>query len=113
MPNNVTYQPVQKISLRAEENLAAFRFVSHLGTICAEGAKSLGSVEKDWLEGTNASIITLGTVPIETSTTVHIGEDLTASTDGKAKPAGVSDAVNGRSLETCVGSGTVKIILVP
>lgn len=77
------------------------------------GAKSLGVVERDWLEGTCASIITLGTVPIETTETVLIGDSLTASTDGKAKVAAASDEINGRAIESCSGSGFVKMLLVP
>lgn len=113
MSTNVTYQPVQKISIRAEEKLPAFRFVSHGGTLCTAGSKSLGTVEREWLEGTNSSIITLGTVPIETSGTVHVGDSLTADADGKAKTAGVGDEINGRALEDFVGAGIVKILLVP
>lgn len=113
MSNNVSYQPVQKISVRAEQDLPAFRFISHLGTICGDGLKSLGTIDRDWLEGTNASVVTLGTVAVETSTTVHTGDDLTSDAIGKAKPAGTTDKVNGRALEDCLGSGYVKILLVP
>jgi len=35
MNNKVTYQPIQKITIRVEEKFPAFRFVSYLGTICA------------------------------------------------------------------------------
>jgi hypothetical protein len=52
-------------------------------------------------------------VPIETSQTVAAGDALTSDAHGKAKPAGEGDAINGRALETCVGSGIVKIFLVP
>ncbi len=113
MNNKVTYQPLQKITVRAEEKLPAFRFVAHDGTICATGAKSLGVVEKDWLEATYASIITLGTVPIETTETVLAGNPVTCSTEGKAKVAGTGDEINGRAIESCSGKGFVKIILVP
>lgn len=113
MSNKVTYQPLQKITMQAAELLPEFRFVNYEGKVCGAGEKSFGVVEKNWSEGTFASIITLGSVPIDTSVTVHAGDALTSDADGKAKPAGTGDAINGRALETCVGSGSVKMFLVP
>ncbi len=113
MLNKVTYQPLLKITVQADELLPEFRFVDFSGKVCGDGEKSFGSVEKTWREGSFASIITLGSVPIETSQTVAAGDALTSDAHGKAKPAGEGDAINGRALETCVGSGIVKIFLVP
>ena len=113
MKNQVSFQPLQKITISAKENLNAFRFVSHLGSLCALGSKSLGTVDKDWLKDKNASVITLGTVPIEVSTTVRIGDNISSGNEGIGKPAEEDEAINARSLDDCTGAGIVKAILVP
>lgn len=111
--NNKTYQPVQAISVKATEDLPAFRFVSHLGSLCADETRSVGITETSWVNGEMASVVTLGTIAIETSTTVDIGEDITSAIDGKAKPATTGNPVNGRALDSCDGPGFIKIKIVP
>jgi hypothetical protein len=111
--NEKTYQPVQQLTIKAVEDLPAFRFVSHLGSLCDDGARALGVTEVDWLNGEYASVVSLGTIAIESTTTIPAGVDVTAATDGKARTAEVSDAVNGRSLESVGGSGFLRIKVVP
>lgn len=111
--NNKTYQPLQAITIEANEDLAPFRFVSHLGTLCANESRAVGVTESNWLNGELASIVTLGTIAIETATTVLIGQDVTAAAEGKAKPAEGSVPVNGRALDSVTGAGFVKIKIVP
>ncbi len=110
--NNKTYQPVQAVSIRAVEDLPAFRFVSHLGSLCAQDSKSLGVTEVDWVNGELASIVTLGTIAIETITSVDVGDNLTAANEGKAKSVSSNEPVNGRALESTSGAGFVRMILV-
>ncbi len=111
--NNKTYQPLQAISIRAKEDLPAFRFISHLGTICTDGAKSLGITEVDWLKDEMASVITLGTMPIETITSINIGDNVTSTNDGKARKANSNEQINGRALDSTDGSGYIRILIVP
>lgn len=111
--NNKTYQPLQAISVRAKEDLPAFRFISHLGTICADGAKSLGITEVDWLKDEMASVITLGTMPVETTTSVNIGDNITSANDGRARKANSNEPVNGRALDSTNGSGFIRVLIVP
>lgn len=111
--HGITYQPVQRITIKAAEDLSAFRFVSHMGSLCAEDTKALGVVDQDWLDGELASIITLGTVPIETVTSVNIGDEIIANTDGKAITNVDSSDINGRALTATTGAGFIKIILIP
>lgn len=113
MKNKITYQPVQAITVRAVEDLPAFRFVSHLGSLCDAQSRALGVTEVDWIKGENASVITLGTIAIETSTAVNAGMDITSDAKGKAKPAEEDDPVNGRALEGCNSAGFIKIKIVP
>lgn len=113
MATRKTYQPVQHISIRAAEDLPGFRFVSHLGTLCNADTRALGVTEVDWLSGELASVVTLGTIPIQTTTTVNAGDDITADLYGKGKTVESSEPVNGRALDSCTGAGFVKIKLVP
>lgn len=111
--NNKTYQPVQAVTIKAEEELPAFRFVSHLGTLCSAETKSLGVTELDWDVDDIASVITLGTIPVETSTVINIGENITADADGKAKPATGEMPVNARAMDSAGSGEFVKVNLVP
>ncbi len=111
--NDKTYHPVQAISVKALEDLNAFRFVSHLGSVCALDSKALGVSEVDWVTGEMASVVSLGTIAIETSTTVNVGDKITSDATGKAKPVTGSEELNGRALNSCTGAGFVTINLVP
>ncbi len=111
--NNKTYQPVQLITVKAVEDLPAFRFVSHLGSLCADASRSLGVTDTNWVTDEYAAVVTLGTIPVETTTTINAGSDITSAIDGKAKPAGQSEPVNGRAIESCSAGDFVKIKIVP
>lgn len=111
--NNKTYQPIQALTIQAGEDLEPFRFVSHLGTLCATESKSLGVTEQNWLKDEHASVITQGTVPIETSGAISIGDNVTSDADGKAKTATTTMEVNGRALDGTTEAGFIKILLVP
>lgn len=111
--NNKTYQPVQAISVQAGEDLPAFRFVSHLGTLCIADSRALGVTEVNWLKDEMASVVTLGTIAIETTTTIDAGSDITADDNGKAMVAGGNSAINGRALDSCEGAGFIRIKIVP
>lgn len=108
-----TYQPVQKLTVEAKEDLTAFRFVSHLGSVCASGTKALGVADTDWLDGEMASVISLGTVPVETTTSVNIGDEIAVDTEGKARTAAGLDKANGRALNSTTGAGFITISLIP
>jgi hypothetical protein len=111
--NKKSYQPAQSVTVKALEDLPAFRFVSHLGSVCAEEYKSLGVTELDWAKDDFAAIVTLGTIAIETTTTINIGDSVTSDALGMAKPASGSMPVNGHALSAASGEDFVKITLVP
>jgi hypothetical protein len=108
-----TYQPVQSLTVKAVEDLPAFRFVSHLGSLCDDASRALGVTEVDWVNGEYASVVSLGTIAIETTTTVPAGIDITAASEGKARAAAGGEPVNGRSLDSASGAGFVRIKVVP
>ncbi|MFP4543572.1 MAG: hypothetical protein ACLFQU_04990 [Candidatus Kapaibacterium sp.] len=111
--NDKTHQPVQALSIKALEDLPANRFVSHLGGLCEADTKALGVTELAWATGEYSAVVVLGTAVVETSTSVSTGEDVTADTNGKAKPLTAAEPVNGRALNSCTGAGFVTIKLVP
>jgi len=108
-----TYQPVQQLTIEAIEDLLPFRFVSHLGSLCAADSKAFGVTETDWLSGEKAAVVTLGTIPIATTTSVNIGDDITSDTDGKAKTITGSEPVNGRAMDSTTGAGIIRMKIVP
>ena len=108
-----TYQPVQSLTVKAVEDLPAFRFVSHLGSLCDDGSRALGITEVDWVNGEYSSVVSLGTIAIETTTTIPAGTDITSASLGKARAATGSEPVNGRSLDSSSGAGFVRIKVVP
>jgi hypothetical protein len=111
--NNKTYQPLQSLTVKATQDLPPFRFVSHLGSLCADGSRAMGITETDWLNGEYASVVSLGTIAIETSTSINISQDVTSAADGKARAATGSEPVNGRALDSVTGSGFIRIKIVP
>ncbi len=110
--HSVSYQPVQSVTVIAKETLYKNRFVNHLGSLCRQDQKSLGVSELNWNPGELASIVTLGTIAVETATTINAGENIVSDNTGRAKIA-IGSVINGRAMESTVGAGVIKIILVP
>ena len=108
-----TYQPIQAVTVKANEDLSAFRFVSHLGSVCAEDQKALGVSDLNWLKDEYSSVVTLGTIAVETTTTINIGAPVATSTEGKSKPEAGGSEINGRARDSCIGAGFIKISIVP
>jgi len=112
--NKKTYQPVQAVTVKATEDLPAFRFVSVSGGLCGDAERALGVTETDWINGEYAAVVTLGNISVEASGAIPAGSDVTSDTDGKAKLATTGNPVNGRAIEGCSSAGEfVKIKLVP
>lgn len=108
-----TYQPVQLITIKADEDLPAFRFVDFTGKLCQEEALALGVTEVDWLDGAYASVVTLGTIVIEMDSAVAVGEPVTSSLEGKGKKAEGTVPINGIALDSCTSAGFIRIKLTP
>jgi hypothetical protein len=111
--SNKTYQPVQLVTIKADEDLPAFRFVNFNGGLCPTETLAFGVTEVDWLDGENASVVTLGIMVVETDSSVAIGDPVTSSDQGKAKTATGTVPVNGIALDACSGAGFIRIKLVP
>lgn len=80
-----SYNPVQKISMKAEDEIPARRFVSAFGKVCQIDEIAIGVSEISWSKGNVISVITLGTVLIDTAEAIAKGEKISVATDGRAK----------------------------
>jgi|DewCreStandDraft_4_1066084.scaffolds.fasta_scaffold02152_13 hypothetical protein len=111
--SNKTYQPVQLVTIKANEDLPAFRFVNYSGNLCQTETLALGVTEVDWKDGDYASVVTLGTIIVETDSAIDVGVPVTSSDQGKAMAASGTVPVNGVALDACSGAGFIRIKLVP
>ena len=111
--NNKTYQPVQSLTVLAQEMIPQFRFVKPDGTLCTDNTRALGVSEVDWMPAEYAQVVALGTITVEVASAVNQGEDVTSAADGKARKANTGEIVNGRALDSATAGGFVKIKLVP
>jgi len=111
--NTKTYQPLHSLSIQAVPDIPAFRFVNFSGELCANNTRALGVSEVDWTAGQYAQVVTLGTITVEASAAITLGDDITSSADGKARKATTGEAVNGRALESGIAGDFVRIKLVP
>ncbi len=110
--HSITNQPVQAITVQAKETLYKNRFVNHLGSLCRQDQKALGVSELNWNVGELASVVSLGTIAVETATTIYAGDNVVSDNNGRAKTAG-GGSVNGRAMESTTGADIIKIVLVP
>lgn len=113
MKNSVLYQPGHKVTFKASDNLLPYRFIGYNGSHCTAGSKSLGVTERKWATNKNASVVILGTVPIEAVGSIAVGDNLASDAQGRAVVATSGAAVNARALEATANGGIIKVLLVP
>lgn len=110
---NKTYQPVQIITVKALQEVPAYRFVNHRGQLCSDNQKSLGVTPLGFPSGTFASVITLGVAIVESSSTINIGDKITSDSVGKAKVAPAGAEINGYALSSANPGDFLRILLTP
>ena len=111
--NNLTYNPVQKITITASQDLPEFRFVGANGSLCGVNQNAIGAVDTNFENGDSASVVSLGTAIVETAGAVAVGDNITCDADGKATPVVFDEAVNARALTATSGAGFIRVLLVP
>lgn len=111
--NNKTYKPILNLTLKANEDVPAFRLVDFNGNISANNEKSLGVVDIEYKTGDEMSVIALGTATVETLGAITKGTDVASAADGKARTATPGEKIIGRALDTCTGADFIRILLVP
>ena len=110
---NKTYQVVLSTTIKACQDLPEFRFISYQGTLCTNSAKAFGVTMTGYVKSEFASVINLGTIVIETSESIAIGDNVTSDSSGKARIASNTDQINGRALDSCTNSDYIRILLTP
>ena len=103
------YQPAQLISIKANEDLPAKRFISPSGNLCQAGLIAIGVTEINWLKGNNTSIISLGTALVESVELIAVGDKVASATEGKAKKHVGTEEILGIALGAGKSGGLVKI----
>ena len=80
-----TYEPLQKITFEASEDIPSRRFIGFEGALCGAGAKALGVSEFEWNNGDIASALRAGTALVELGDDVSVaGTALVSDANGKA-----------------------------
>ncbi len=107
-----TSHPVARISIKANSDLPAYRFISYNGELCSTGDKSLGISDLEWNSGDSISVTVLGVMPVEIASPVNKGDMVTASTLGRAKTVATGEAINGRALDSATLIGQhIRVLL--
>jgi hypothetical protein len=109
--NNKNYAPIQTITIKATEDIPAFRFVDFAGALCSDGLKSLGATDNLCNEGDFAAVTTIGIVLVEASGSIGLGSDVKSDIDGKAANASTGEYVNGHSLDDGVAGDLIRVLL--
>ncbi len=82
---NQTSSPLQLITIRANSDIPAHRFINARGDLCAHTENPIGISEISWNAGDTMSVISYGTALIETLEAINIGEKVGVSnSSGKA-----------------------------
>lgn len=110
--NDKTYKPILSLTVRAGEDLPAHRFVGFDGSLCANNAKALGVPEVNFAEGENASVVSVGTVIVESATELAPGDRVTSDSEGRAKIIEGEEEINGIVVQGSGEPGFATVLLV-
>jgi len=108
---NKSSHPVLAVAVDKQQSIPAHRFVSIGGTLTENETKSLGVSEVAWLANDKAAITVYGVMPVEAEVPITAGDNVTSSSNGKAKPATGNMPINGRALDSTLAGGFVKVLL--
>lgn len=109
--NNLTYDPLMTITIKAGEALPANRFVDYTGNLCSASEAALGASEIAWNDGDIASIIVQGIAIIESADDLYVGNAVCTGTSGKAVSQSGSNPVVGRALDDASSGGYLRVLL--
>ena len=99
----LSYQPVLRLSVQANENIPAHKFVSIGGGLCTGTQKSIGVSDYPVLSGELVSVIALGTAIVRAVGTISKGATIAADSAGNAKTIGSGEEPLGIALADKVG----------
>jgi hypothetical protein len=109
---NPTYSPVSRLAIEATEDIPAFRFVSHLGSVCGDGLLAAGISEEAFADGEKITVIDLGTALLELKAQIAKGDQLASDADGFGVKATTNDFVNAISMSAGVTGTNIEVHLL-
>lgn len=109
--NNLTYNPLLTITIKAGEALPANRFVDYSGNLCSADEAALGATEIAWNDGDVASIIAQGIAIIESADDFYKGDVICTGASGKAVGQTGTNPVVGRALDDATTGDYLRVLL--
>lgn len=109
--NNLTYDPLMTLTIKANEDLPVNRFVTYDGHQCGASELALGATELSWNSGDIASIIIEGIAIIESADNFVPGDDVCTGIDGKAVTQSADNPVVGKALDVVSSGEYLRVLL--
>ena len=109
--NNLTYDPLLTVTIKAGEDLPTNRFVDYTGNLCSAAEAALGATEIAWNDGDTASIIVQGIAIVETADDLYAGDPVCTGTGGKAIGQSGTNPVVGRALDDAASGDYLRVLL--
>ncbi len=109
--SNKTYAPVLSITIKASQNLPAYRFVSYNGGLCGEGDKALGVTDVYCPAGESGSVTVMGVVLVEAGANISVGDDVASGVNGKVVAGSSNDFINGGALDNGSSGDLIRVLL--
>jgi len=109
MTPNLSYQPVLRLTIKAAEDIPAYRLVDLTGHLSTTGGDVLGVSDYPVLAGELISLIVLGTAIISTSNTLNVGDKIISDDTGKAIITNISETPNGIVINSSVNYSEILL----
>lgn len=111
MTTKLSYQPVLRLSIQANENIPAFKFINLNGGLCTSSQRALGVSDYAALSGEMISVITLGTAIVRASGNIVKGDVVSADSSGNAKQQSSGEIPQGIAISNKLGD-FVEVLLI-
>ncbi|MFA7327516.1 MAG: capsid cement protein [Candidatus Kapaibacterium sp.] len=109
--NNLTYNPLLTVTIKAGEALPANRFVDYSGNLCSAAEAALGVSEIAWNDGDTASIIAQGIAIVESADDLYVGDAVCTGTGGTAVSLSGTNPIVGRALDDAGSGDYLRVLL--
>lgn len=109
--NNLTYNPLLTITIKAGEDLPANRFVDFSGNLCSADEAALGATEIAWNDDDTASIIVQGIAIVESADDFFKGNEVCTGASGKAVGQSGTNPVAGIALDDATSGDYLRVLL--
>ncbi len=109
MTPNLSYQPVLRLTIKAAEDIPAYRLVDFTGHLSTTNGNILGVSDYPALAGELISLIVLGTAIVSTSSTLNVGDGIIPDGTGQATMASLSDTPDGTVINSSVNYSEILL----